>query len=62
MPSSRRLVRGVRRHVVLVPPDKLVKITDKLYGSSTPASESFATLQTAPAVTVLRGVSFTPGT
>ena len=43
-------------------PDKLVKITDNLHASAAPAGESFTTLDTASAGTVLRGVSFTPGT
>jgi hypothetical protein len=43
-------------------PNKLVVITDSLAATSLPASESFATLQTARFGEVLRGVSFTPGT
>jgi hypothetical protein len=43
-------------------PDKLVEISDNLGATTTPAHERFATLETAPAGAVLRGVSFTPGT
>jgi hypothetical protein len=43
-------------------PNKLVMITDNLAATSLPASESFATVETARFAEVLRGVSFTPGT
>ena len=43
-------------------PDRLVAITDHLGATTLPASEHFQTLRTAKAGTVLRGVSFTPGT
>ena len=43
-------------------PDKLVTITDNLDATTLPSEEKFRTLETAPAGTVLRGVSLTPGT
>lgn len=43
-------------------PDKLVAITDALGATTLPAAESFRTIQAAKAGTVIRGVSFTPGT
>ncbi len=42
-------------------PNKLVAITDQIAASTTPASESFSTLDAAGSGEVLRGVSFTPG-
>jgi hypothetical protein len=43
-------------------PNRLVAITDRTAAGTLPAGESFKTLQTAAAGSVLRGVSFTPGT
>jgi hypothetical protein len=43
-------------------PDKLVAITDQAGATTLPAAEHFQTVRTAQAGTVLRGVSFTPGT
>ncbi|MBO0702863.1 MAG: hypothetical protein J2P38_08020, partial [Candidatus Dormibacteraeota bacterium] len=43
-------------------PNKLVSITDNLAATTLPSGESFSTVETAPSGTVLRGVSFTPGT
>jgi hypothetical protein len=43
-------------------PDKLVEMTDQLGATTLPAAERFQTVETAHAGTVLRGVSFTPGT
>ncbi len=43
-------------------PDKLVSITDRLAASTLPASEHFETIETAPAGSLFRGISFTPGT
>jgi hypothetical protein len=43
-------------------PDKLVAVTDRLGATTMPAKERFTTVTTAAAGTVLRGVSFTPGT
>ncbi|HYB91431.1 MAG TPA: hypothetical protein VEC38_10330, partial [Candidatus Binataceae bacterium] len=41
-------------------PNRLVAITDDIAATTLPASESFATLQTARFAEVLRGVSWTP--
>ncbi|MCW3042360.1 MAG: hypothetical protein JWL57_518 [Actinobacteria bacterium] len=43
-------------------PNRLVAITDRTAAGTLPAGESFKTLQTSAAGSVLRGVSFTPGT
>jgi hypothetical protein len=43
-------------------PNKLVAITDHVGATTLPAAEHFQTMRTAKAGTVLRGVSFTPGT
>ena len=43
-------------------PNKLVAITDKPGATTLPATEHFQTMQTAKSGSVLRGVSFTPGT
>jgi hypothetical protein len=43
-------------------PDELVEITDQLGATTLPSAEHFQTVETARADTVLRGVSFTPGT
>jgi hypothetical protein len=43
-------------------PDKLVAVTDQLKATSLPTTEAFKTVKAASAGTVLRGVSFTPGT
>jgi hypothetical protein len=43
-------------------PNKLVAVTDKTSALTAPAGERFATVRTAGAREVLRGVSFTPGT
>jgi len=43
-------------------PDKLVSVTDSLGATALPAGEQFRTVEAAPAGSVLRGVSFTPGT
>ncbi len=43
-------------------PNRLVKITDALGGTTLPAGERFTTVRTAGYGEVLRGVSFTPGT
>lgn len=42
-------------------PNKLVIITDNLAATSQPAGESFATLRSATAGDVYRGVALTPG-
>ncbi len=42
-------------------PDKLVSITDNLRATSLPAREAFRTVESAASGSVLRGVSFTPG-
>ena len=41
-------------------PNELVSITDTIAGTTAPAGEKFTILETAPAGTVLRGVSLTP--
>ena len=41
--------------------DKLVSITDNLRATSLPAREAFRTVESAASGSVLRGVSFTPG-
>jgi len=43
-------------------PNRLVSITDTLGATTQPAGESFSTVEAAPTGTILRGVSFTPGT
>jgi hypothetical protein len=43
-------------------PNELVKITDNLGAATLPASESFQTVIAPANATVIRGVSFTPGT
>ena len=43
-------------------PNQLVGITDKLAASTLPANESFRTVDAPTDATVVRGVSFTPGT
>ena len=42
--------------------NRLVAITDRTAAGTLPGGESFKTLHTAEAGSVLRGVSFTPGT
>jgi hypothetical protein len=43
-------------------PNRLVAITDQVGATTLPAAEHFQTMQTAKSGSVLRGVSFTPGT
>jgi len=40
----------------------LVAITDRVAATAAPAGEAFATIRSARAGEVLRGVTFTPGT